>query len=131
MLRQLAHYVEANCKDDINILLSSGFAPLNTVRKPNESLSQSIRRIDPTSLSGQLLVTLVSLRSAFSYEMRWAPVVEPGELPAPWTIQPVAKARPPVLITGLTPGATYQFQVRLLTESGYTDWNDSVSRMAT
>ena len=25
MLRQLAHYVEANCKDDINIFLSSGF----------------------------------------------------------------------------------------------------------
>ena len=131
MLRQLAHYVEANCKDDINILLSSGFAPINTVRKPSESLSQSIRRIDSSPVSGQLQVTLVSLRSAFSYELRWTPVVGPGEPPAPWTVQPVPKARPPVLVTGLTPGATYRFQVRDLTESGYTDWSDPVSRMAT
>ena len=53
--------------------------------------------------------------------MRWAPVVGPGEPPAQWNVQPIAKARPPVLITGLTLGATYHFQVRGLTESGYTD----------
>jgi hypothetical protein len=131
MLRQLAHYVEANCKDDINILLSSGFAVVNTIRKPIESLSQSIRWIDSTGVSGQLQVMLVSVPSAFSYELRWAPAGGPGEPPAPWTSQPVPKARPPFLVTGLTPGVTYHFQVRVLTESGFTDWSDSVSRMAT
>ena len=131
MLRQLAHYVDANCKDDINLLLSSGFAPVNTVRKPFAALSQSIRWIDSTAVSGQLEVSLVSVRSAYSYELRWTPVVGPGEPPAPWTSQAVPKPRPPFLVTGLTPGATYHFQVRVLTESGFTDWSDSVSRMAT
>ena len=130
MLRRLAHYVEAHCKDDINILLSSGFAAITPVRKPAEPLSQSIRKIDATSTSGQLQVTIVSFKSAFSYELRWTRAPGPGETPAPWTVQPVVKSRPPVLITGLTPGVTYAFQVRALTESGYTDWSDSVSRMA-
>ena len=131
MLRRLAHYVEAHCQDDINILLSSGFAVVNSARKPVELLSQSIRRIESTPISGQLLVTIVSIASAFSYELRWTPAVEPGETPGPWSVHPVVKTRPPVLITGLTPGVTYVFQVRTLTESGYTDWSDSVSRMAT
>ena len=131
MLRQLAHHVEAYCKDDINILLSSGFAAATTARKAAEPLSESIRRIEPTSISGQLLVTIVSLAAAFSYELRWTQAVKPGDAPAPWTVQPLVKARPPFLVTGLTPGLTYVFQVRALTDSGYTDWSDSVSRMAT
>ena len=131
MLRQLAHYVEAHCKNDINILLSSGFAAVTAVRKPADPLSEFIRRIDPTSTSGQLLVTIVSLAAAFSYELRWAPAAGPGETPATWTVQPLAKVRPPFLVTGLTPGLTYVFQVRSLTDSGFTNWSDSVSRMAT
>src|SRR5207249_11859837 len=34
MLRQFVHYVEANCKDDVKISLSSGFAIVSTVRQP-------------------------------------------------------------------------------------------------
>jgi hypothetical protein len=130
MLRQLAHYVEANCKDDINIFLSSGFAPVTTVRQPTPPLSPAIRRIDATQISGQLLVSLVSVTAAFSYQLRWAPVPASGT-PGPWTEQPVVKTRPPVLITGLTPGVVYAFEARTLTEAGYSDWSDSVSRMAT
>ena len=131
MLRQFAFYVEAHCGNDINVLLSSGFAAVTTVRRAAEPLSQSIRRIDATSTSGQLRVTIMSITEAFSYELRWTPAAGPGETPAPWTVQPVVKSRPPALITGLTPGATYVFQLRALTDSGFTDWSDSVSRMAT
>ena len=81
MLRRLAHYVEAHCKDDINILLSSGFSALSTVRKTPGPLSQSIRRIEPTPTSGQLQLTLVSIPSAFSYELRWTPDVRPDKRP--------------------------------------------------
>ena len=130
MLRQLAHYVEMNCKDDVNILLSSGFAAAGTLRKPSELVSQFIRKIDATPTSGQLRLTLVAIAAAFSYELRWTPAVRSGETPATWTVQPVAMTRPPVLVSGLTPGVLYIFQVRALTESGYTDWSDSVSRMA-
>jgi hypothetical protein len=47
-----------------------------------------------------------------------------------WTSQPVPHTKPPFLITGLTPGATYVFQARALTNSGYTDWSESVTRIA-
>jgi hypothetical protein len=129
MLRQLVHYVEANCKDDVKIFLSSGFAIVSTVRQPIPPLSQFIRRIDPAQISGQLLVTLVSMAAAFSYELRWARAADASGTAGSWTVQPVVKTRPPVLITGLTPGATYVFQARALTDSGYTDWSDSLSRI--
>jgi hypothetical protein len=44
--------------------------------------------------------------------------------------QIVAKARPASLVTGLTPGTTYAFQVRSLVDGVYSDWSDSVMRIA-
>jgi hypothetical protein len=48
-----------------------------------------------------------------------------------WIIQPVAAIRPATMISGLTPGASYAFQARALTDAGYTDWSDSVTRIVT
>ena len=111
--------------------LSSGYAAAGAARKPADPLSQFIRRIDAAPSSGQMRVSLVSIPEAFSYELRWAQTARAGETPAPWTFQPVGKTRPPVLVTGLTPGVMYGFQVRALTNSGYTDWSDPISRIAT
>ncbi len=36
-----------------------------------------------------------------------------------------------MIISNLTPGTTYTFQVRALGRLGYTNWSDPVSRMAT
>ena len=71
---------------------------------------------------------LASVLGAVSYELRRGAVGADGAVAA-WTIQPVAKVRPPVSLTGLTPGTTYAFQVRALTKSGYTDWSESVTRI--
>jgi hypothetical protein len=38
--------------------------------------------------------------------------------------------RPPLLITGLIPGTTYVFQARAVTKTGYSDWSESVTRIA-
>src|SRR5438309_424759 len=48
MLRQLGHWVEANCKDDLSILKSSGFQPVSTVRVPAQPLPgpPSIGKVD-------------------------------------------------------------------------------------
>jgi len=54
-IKLLATYVELNCKDDMNILLSSGFQPRSSTRTPAQPLDQpTILNIDqgPT---GQLL----------------------------------------------------------------------------
>jgi len=83
-LRQLGHYVEAACKDDMTIFTSSGFLALASVRTTTPPLTESIRRIDAGANSGQLLVTIVADYTAFSYEIRWAPVTNgtpaPGRL---------------------------------------------------
>ncbi len=128
MLRQLGHYVEASCKNDMATFISSGFQPVSTVRRVTPPLSESIRRIDQGSNSGQLLVGLVAVSGALIYELRWAPVVA-GVTAAEWTSRPLHKTRPSVSIVGLTPGTVYAFQVRLLGKSGYSDWSDSVTQM--
>jgi hypothetical protein len=67
-------------------------------------------------------------REAFSYELRWA-VVSDVISPDQWTTKAIAKTRPATLIQSLTVGAAYAFQARILTESGHTDWSDSVTKM--
>ncbi len=52
-LRQLANYVEHNCKDDMTTFLKSGFPPVTTIRTPVKPLSESIRNIVPGDNSGQ------------------------------------------------------------------------------
>jgi len=69
-IKFLATYVELNCKDDMNIFLSSGFQPRSNARTPAQPLDQpAILNIDqgPT---GQLLVSIKRVRRAKSYELR-------------------------------------------------------------
>jgi hypothetical protein len=130
MLRQLARYAEVNCRDDMTTFLKSGFEAVSTTRSPFQPLSQFIRKIDPGTNSGQLLVTIVAVPGASSYELRWAPLGS-GGTPGPWTNQLVGKTRPPTTITGLTPGTAYEIQVRSFSDSGFSDWSDPVTRICT
>src|SRR5205823_3132551 len=52
ILRQLAHYVEAACKDDVTIFSPSGFQAVSKVRTVTPPLSQSIRKITEGPNSG-------------------------------------------------------------------------------
>src|SRR5213082_1937302 len=56
MLRKLAHYVEANCKDDMTTFLSSGFQAVNNARTRPNPASESIRKIGPGTLPGEAVV---------------------------------------------------------------------------
>src|SRR5882724_6006672 len=47
MMRQLAHYAEQACKDDLTTFLKSGFHAKSTVSSAKQSLSQYIRKITP------------------------------------------------------------------------------------
>ena len=129
-LGQLGHYVGANCKDDMPTFLKSGFQPISTVRTPAAPLSESIRKIAPGKNSGQMEVTLVSQQDALAYQLRWA-AVGSGATPGNWTEQPVGNVKSPALVTGLSPGMAYAFQVRAVTNAGYTDWSESVTRICT
>jgi hypothetical protein len=129
MMHQLAHHAEVNCKDEMATFIKSGFSAVSTVKAKKQPLSEFIRNIVYGPLSGQVLVTIVAVAAASSYELRWAPV-GPGGTPGSWVSRIVAKTRPASPVTGLTPGTTYAFQVRSLIEAVYSDWSDSVTRMA-
>ena len=129
ILRQLAHYVEAACKDDMPTFLKSGFQPVVIQRAAAPLLSQFIRKIEQGATSGQLLVTIAAVPGALTYEIRWAPLGA-GGAPGTWTTLPVAKTRPATSVTGLTPGTAYAFQIRSFSASGYSDWSDPVTRMS-
>jgi hypothetical protein len=65
---------------------------------------------------------------AVSYAVRFAALGADGK-PANWTEQPSAAIRS-INVIGLTPGATYAFQVRALGRLGNTDWSDAATRIA-
>jgi hypothetical protein len=78
LLTQLAHFAEANCKDDMTIFLSSGFTARPSSRTVTPPVSESIRKIEPGPNSGQMVVTLMKYPGAASYEVRWATVGADG-----------------------------------------------------
>ena len=128
LLIQLAQYAEANCKDDMTIFLSTGFTPAASTKNTTPPVSESIRKVEPGQNSGEMLITLMKFLGAVSYVVQFAPVV--NGVVGSWTSKPVPAIKPPFLITGLTPGTTYVFQARALTKTGYSDWGESVTRIA-
>jgi hypothetical protein len=130
LLDQLARYVQANCKDDMTIFLSSGFKAQSSTKTTAATASDSIRYVRVGPNSGQAQIRLVAVPGAGSYELRWAPVPA-GGVPTAWTTQPITSLRSSTVISGLTPGTTYAFQARAVIQSAYTDWSDSVTQMAT
>jgi Fibronectin type III domain len=129
-LHKLGHYVEENCKDDMATFLKSGFQPATAIRTTTAALSDSIRKIVPGKVAGQMEVTLVSQEDAVSYQLRRAPVGPTGT-PGDWIEQPVGRIKRPTLVTGLIPGTTYAFQVRAVTRDGYSDWSQSITKVCT
>jgi hypothetical protein len=130
LLEQLAKYVEASCKNDMTIFLSSGFTAVSTTKTVTPPLSEKIRSVDLGPKSGEVTVRLVRYPGAGSYELRWAPVPA-GGVPSAWIMQPITNVRSATIISGLTPGTVYAFQARAVVKSAYTDFGDSVTQMAT
>ena len=131
MYVQLAHYVEANCNDDLTTFLLSGFQPAASTKTPPEPLAQpAIDSVVPGPLTGQLKIKVGSVPKAKSYHIRWGAVPNGSGQPASWTDEPIPTGTS-TIISNLTPGITYTFQVRALGRMGYTNWSDPVSRMAT
>jgi len=129
-MRQIGHYVEVASNDDMTTFLKSGFKPHSTTRTVTQPVSDHIRKIGPGKNSGSMKVVLVAQADALAYQLRRAPIGQGGAL-GDWVEQLVGKTRPSALVTGLTPGTNYAFQVRSLTDSGYSDWSESVTRIVT
>ena len=129
MLRALANHVELNCRDDMNIFLSSGFRPRSSTRTPAQPLDQPAVVYVDQGNTGQLLVSIKAVRKAKTYDLRFGPLGTDGAAPASWSIQTVPNTKTAARINGLTPGTTYAIQVRAYGPLGYTEWSHSASRM--
>src|SRR6266581_7759773 len=131
MLRQLGHWVEANCNDDPALLQSSGFQQQATpVRTPPQPLDgPPTFKLENGPNSGQAVMRGKPVPKAVSYTARYAPLGSDGK-PGSWTeLSPVTVIRS-ITVNSLTPGTTYAFQMRALGRAGYTNWSDSVTRMS-
>ena len=128
-IKQLATYVELNCKDDMNIFLSSGFQPRSSTRTAAQPLDQPVILSIDQGTAGQLLASIKSVRRAKSYELRCGAVGPGGAAPAAWSTLMSPNAKTAVAINGLTPGTTYAIQVRAYGQLGYTEYSDSATRM--
>jgi len=128
-LKLLGRHVEVNSNGDMALFTSSGFQAASTTRTPPSPLPLPvIQSVDHGAISGEIVVQVLKIKGAKSYDIRFGARVN-GADPTTWTTKVVTKVKPPVGIQGLTPGTVYAFQVRALGPLGYTDWTDSMTCM--
>jgi hypothetical protein len=130
ILDQLATYASVNSKGDMNAFMSSGFTPKSTAKSKTPPVSETIKKIAPAPLTGEMLVYLMKFPGAVSYLLQWGVPGPGGALPTTWSNMPVANTKTPATVTGLTPGATYVFQARAVIKNGYSNWGDPTARIA-
>ena len=87
-LTQLAHWAEANCKEDMTTFLSSGFQAALATKPKAPPVTESIRKLVLGAKSGELVVKLMRYPGAASYEVRWGQVSAGGGMPTAWNSQP-------------------------------------------
>lgn len=124
-LRVLAAYVQSAGQNSLEIILSAGFDVNKTDRTRRPLDKPAITNIDNFA-STQLMIGMTPIANARSYEIRTR--VGSGD----WKNAGVFTKARNVLIGDLTPGATYDVQSRAVGgTTGYSDWSDPVSHMAT
>jgi hypothetical protein len=129
MLKKLARYAEEASNNDLATLTSSGFEAQSTTKTPPQPLEQTTITQVEHGGPGVLKVTYKRVKKARTYDVRFGVMAGGNTMPASWTIATFGRARTPALITGLTPGATYAFQVRAFGAAGHTEWSQPATRM--
>ena len=131
MLRQLGHYVDIACENEKSKLIASGFEPVATSFSPKGPPPRpGIKKLKHGPTSGSLLLSISShYRKVLHYKLRRGEG-EFHDIGDSWTEMIVLSARPATLVSGLTPGKIYTFQVCAFGHDGtYSDWSDPVSLM--
>jgi hypothetical protein len=127
--RQLGHYVEANCKDDVTIVNVSGFKVAIVAKSPPQPMPKGvINKVEAGSVSGEIVAKGKPIPKARSYVFRHAAIGPDGK-PGTWTEIALTNPRA-VRVTGLTPGTIYALQIRALGVLGFGDWSDVATRMS-
>ena len=129
LMRQLGHYVEANCKDDITIVNASGYKVAGASKATPQPMAKGvIEKVDAGPLSGEIIAKGKTAPKARSYVFRYAAIGADGK-PGNWTEIALTNPRK-IPLTGLTAGTTYAMQIRALGVLGFGEWSDVATRMS-
>jgi hypothetical protein len=122
MYTDLGHYVESACNDDPATFNTSGFsAVVRTKTAPAPLEGSKFQWIDRGPNSGEIAVKIAALIGAIAYELRYTLVANGVASGSPTTLTLTSPRK--LILTGLTPAGTYQFQVRALGKLGFNDWS--------
>lgn len=128
MLRQLAAYVQQSCNNDLPTLLASGFNAV-VPNKTQQPLDKPVIIKVENGISGQILIKVTAINNARCYELRYAVVT--GGTVGPWQNGGMFTSSRALILNNLTPGTTYEMQVRAIGGStGYSDWSDPSQHMS-
>jgi hypothetical protein len=126
LLRQIANFVQGNHGNDMAKLLASGFEAVSTSRASSPLETPVIRDLVHAG-TGRMTLRVGPIRNAQNYRERHA-LLGPGGVPGPWVEGGLFSHSQQILVTGLTPGAEYLFEVQAIGGStGQSDWSDSRS----
>jgi len=124
-LRQDAIFIQGKCNGDLATLLSSGYQNINTNRTQAPLPAPIIANIG-NEMSTQLALRLQPVQNARAYEVQYKNGTGGFQMAGVYT-----QARK-IVVSNLTPGSVYTVQARAIGgTTGYSDWSDPVSHMAT
>jgi hypothetical protein len=125
LLRQEAAYVQSIAGDSLTVLLTSGFDAASN-NKASMQLAKPVIALIENEATTQLKVRLQAVDNARAYEVRMSYGANGWQAVGTFT-----DSRR-ILVENLTPGTVYSVQARAVGGStGYSDWSDPVSKMAT
>lgn len=126
LLRQLASYVQANCKGDMTILLSSGFPIQKPQRSPIGVLpAPGNLTVTLGARSGELNASAPPIPGAAIYNWRVTTATAPTVV-----VQSAQTTAASNIFDNLTPGVVYNVEANAVGSAGPSDWSDPVPHMA-
>lgn len=126
MLRNLASFVQTRCKNDLALLLASGFDVVSNNRTRIQLEQPVIKRL-ANGLSGQIVVSMEAGTKARSWQVESAVVGEDGVQGRWISANPGTDSRR-LIVDSLIPGKLYVFRVRGVGgTTGCSDWSNTVT----
>lgn len=130
LLKQLAYYVNVESKNDLAILLSSGFEAVSTDRLSEQLPAPSYVTVK-NGMSRQSLTTAKAVKNSRGYEMQYSLVDESTGTNGPWMDAPFSTSSRNIPVNGLESGKLYIYRVRAMGGlTGQSDWSEGVSHRA-
>lgn len=125
-MRQLASYVQTVAGNNLPVLLTSGFLPVNTNTTQSPLPKPVVENIDNFQ-STMVMIRLKTIPNMRAIEAR-RKVHGGAEYQAAGIFTQARKIKQ----EGLVPGTSYDWQFRAVGGSnGYSDWSDPITHMAT